>query len=34
VQVCFNFELDAPTRLPEEWRALLTNGFRQNEQNQ
>jgi acyl-CoA thioester hydrolase len=33
VQVCFNFELNAPTRLPEEWRALLTNGFRQNEQN-
>jgi acyl-CoA thioester hydrolase len=33
VQVCFNFELNAPTRLPEEWRALLTNGYRQNEQN-
>ncbi len=30
VQVCFNFELNMPTRLPEEWRALLTNGFRQN----
>jgi acyl-CoA thioester hydrolase len=23
VQVCFNFELNAPTRLPEEWRVLL-----------
>jgi acyl-CoA thioester hydrolase len=23
VQVCFNFSLNAPTRLPEEWRALL-----------
>jgi acyl-CoA thioester hydrolase len=33
VQVCFNFELNAPTRLPEEWRALLTNGYGQNEQN-
>jgi len=37
MQVCFNFELNAPARLPEEWRALLTNGFeqsfRQNEQN-
>jgi len=26
VQVCFNFVLNAPTRLPEEWRALLRNG--------
>ncbi|MCL6511769.1 MAG: acyl-CoA thioesterase [Anaerolineae bacterium] len=26
VQVCFNFALNAPTRLPEEWRALLRNG--------
>jgi acyl-CoA thioester hydrolase len=33
VQVCFNFELNAPTRLPEEWCALLTNGYGQNEQN-
>lgn len=23
VQVCFNFELNAPTRLPESWRAVL-----------
>ncbi|MCS6773815.1 MAG: thioesterase family protein [Anaerolineae bacterium] len=23
VQVCFNFELNAPTRLPESWRAIL-----------
>jgi acyl-CoA thioester hydrolase len=30
VQVCFNFELNAPTRLPEEWRALLQSGTRQN----
>lgn len=28
VQVCFNFVLNAPTRLPEEWRALLLNGAR------
>ncbi len=27
VQVCFNFALNAPTRLPEEWRALLRNGM-------
>lgn len=26
VQVCFNFTLNAPTRLPEEWRTLLRNG--------
>jgi acyl-CoA thioester hydrolase len=26
VQVCFNFVLNAPTRLPEEWRRLLRNG--------
>lgn len=26
VQVCFNFVLNAPTRLPEAWRALLRNG--------
>ncbi len=26
VQVCFNFALNAPTRVPEEWRRLLRNG--------
>lgn len=26
VQVCFNFVLNAPTRLPEAWRALLRDG--------
>ncbi|BCX03723.1 MAG: thioesterase [Candidatus Roseilinea sp.] len=26
VQVCFNFALNAPTRLPEAWRTLLRNG--------
>lgn len=26
VQVCFNFTLNAPTRLPDEWRARLRNG--------
>ncbi|MCS7054840.1 MAG: acyl-CoA thioesterase [Thermoflexales bacterium] len=26
VQVCFNFVLNAPTRLPEAWRTLLRNG--------
>ena len=26
VQVCFNFVLNAPTRLPEAWRRLLCNG--------
>jgi len=26
VQVCFNFVLNAPTRLPEAWRSLLCNG--------
>ena len=34
VQVCFNFELDAPTRLPEEWRTLLNNGTRQDLQDE
>lgn len=24
VQVCYNFTLNAPTRLPDEWRAMLT----------
>ncbi|MCS7088433.1 MAG: acyl-CoA thioesterase [Thermoflexales bacterium] len=23
VQVCYNFELNCPTRLPQEWRAIL-----------
>ena len=26
VQVCFNFELNVPTRLPDEWRTLLQVG--------
>jgi len=26
VQVCFNFVLNAPTRLPEAWRHMLRNG--------
>jgi acyl-CoA thioester hydrolase len=31
VQVCFNFELNAPTRLPEEWREMLRNGAAYND---
>ena len=26
VQVCFNFVLNAPTRIPEAWRTILNNG--------
>lgn len=26
VQVCFNFVLNKPTRIPEDWRAVLQNG--------
>ncbi len=29
VQVCFNFELNTPTRLPDEWRAVLQAGTQQ-----
>jgi len=27
VQVCFNFVLNTPTRIPEDWRAVLQNGL-------
>jgi acyl-CoA thioester hydrolase len=30
VQVCFNFALNVPTRLPEEWRARLRDGVAYN----
>jgi acyl-CoA thioester hydrolase len=33
VQVCFNFTLNAPTRLPDEWRARLRDGAAYNAEN-